>query len=623
MSVINREQNAPVLVADPSRGKTGAICCYLDIRDDKKPKKKRVTVIVAADAHTARKQASEFGALANTYQKNTHPLKISAALHNGTSVRVVMSPAMFYKLCNENDYFKTEFLPHIKGADELCFVFDEIHAVQNKKIDDAFDKLRKSARDSKISVYCIGLTATPNEDLPSTKLMGKPVQLVTYTSTELASFVADLCMQPDPPQWDVVDLANPNNSTGEHDAQLSKLKTIIVGSMIISSSDLNENGKPQERLFWKRIDKPFKNGAELSAPDEFKAALSQGRLTFSSHEMKQYNLTAVATKCYVTIDGTGHPKYFAPLTLELGTTTTTCIERLLSQVMANQVHNVNTGGDVFTQIEINGRPMSIVQNGKLGVARHMHDSVLIGHAKPSGAAFAVQNLAQIKQKTAMNGGPIRNFEFQDLRIGRVDQVDPTGKKLNDIQAHEAAINALKTTFKKQGSGPSLGIINPTQMKGNNDFSQDISSAICVGPPEWMTKAKKEQFRGRLGRAGKLNDGSIVPLTHKMVHLNSSWASKILSRNKRQSRAMSIAVKALWDQLGQEYANVGREVDARIETNMRKLIKIDEDNLFPESLAEEYLKSEMDPTARNAYILAYMQTTNEVISYYDFDDEDDE
>jgi hypothetical protein len=61
-------------------------------------------------------------------------------------------------------------------------------------------------------------------------------------------------------------------------------------------------------------------------------------------------------------------------------------------------------------------------------------------------------------------------------------VDPTGKKLNDIQAQEAAIIEFKTTFKKQGTGPSLGIINPAQMKGNNDFSQDVSSAICVGPP---------------------------------------------------------------------------------------------------------------------------------------------
>ena len=42
-------------------------------------------------------------------------------------------------------------------------------------------QIRKLARDAKISVYCIGLTATPNEDLPSTKFMVKPVQIVAYT----------------------------------------------------------------------------------------------------------------------------------------------------------------------------------------------------------------------------------------------------------------------------------------------------------------------------------------------------------------------------------------------------------------------------------------------------------
>lgn len=622
MHDVDRDQQAPILDAPPGKGKTRVMSHYLDKVDEDGVT--RLTVIVCADVNAARKQALEFGSLSNAYQKNTHARRVEALLEEDKPVRVVMSPPMFYKLVfgepaedgerhEPLKYFANDFLPNVIGGtcQEINFVFDEIHTIQKKPgIDDAFDKLRAYAATKDLTVYCCGLTATPEAQLPSEKLMGKPAVLIEYAEKELQAFNADLCKQPVVPDWTVVELPVPDKA--HHQVDMYHLKTVLLGGMLVTQADLKADEKALG-LHWAKLDGKPSTGTKLPFVQNLATALMDGQTEFTQEEFDAFQLTLRADSyVHFVVESTpkkkGSPKkkqkahyYFKPLTLGIGTTTSTCIERLLSKILAEQSHG-DTGGAVFAQLELNGRSMQRMVEGTLAEPENMHDCVLIAHAKPSGAQFAFECLKEVQE---LEG--VREFEYHDLRFH------------GDMKAQDTAISHFKSAFQQQASGPSLGVINPSQMKATNDFGHNVSAAICVGPTEWMTAAKRKQLQGRLGRPGVLEDGSIVPKAFKMVWLKSPWASKILGIHKKKSLVMTDAVNALWGQSGTQSGKGTRELE-RIEATMRKLLKVDELQLFADSMTEEYLAMELDPTKKAQHLLKYKEICHKVISYYVYDEQ---
>ena len=304
MHDIDRDVNAPIMVAPPGKGKTRAMSHYLDLVEEDGVV--RLTIIVTADVNAARKQAIEFGALANAYQKNTHADRIKRILENNKSVRTVMSPPMFYKLPfgippvnNEKHeplgYFANEFLPNVIGGacQEITFVFDEIHTIQKKPgLPEAFEKMSAYAETQGLTIYCCGLTATPEEELPSEKLMGFPALTVEYTEDELGSFNKELCVQPVVPDWTTIDLPSPVGKE-EHKTDLYHLKVIVLGGMVVTQEDL----KADEQAIgchWMKVHS-VPQGDELPFNQGLCDALSGGQTKFTLEKLASFGLPKLPT----------------------------------------------------------------------------------------------------------------------------------------------------------------------------------------------------------------------------------------------------------------------------------------------------------------------------------------
>ena len=207
---------------------------------------------------------------------------------------------------------------------------------------------------------------------------------------------------------------------------------------------------------------------------------------------------------------------------------------------------------------------------------------------------------QLKDRAA-NEEDARPMEFFDL----------TTKDRATFNANLAGFHEATT---RMPSGHPIGIIEPSQLEGSNEFGKNVFTILAVGdfPPHLL-----DQGAGRLGRPVPMEAGDLVPADgYKAVHLASKWQPTVRGALKAQvshtkplptavnqllakyEAARKVEVKELFGDVGEDESDPLYE---RVATTVKQLAKLDAAArlLDPPDLATTYLEAMLDDKKKEA------------------------
>ena len=209
---------------------------------------------------------------------------------------------------------------------------------------------------------------------------------------------------------------------------------------------------------------------------------------------------------------------------------------------------------------------------------------------------------QLKDR-AENDDDVRPMEFFDLTT-------------KDRATFNANLKGFREATTRMTSGHPIGIIEPSQLEGSNEFGKNVFTMIAVGdfPPHLL-----DQGAGRLGRPVPMEEGDLVPVDgYKAVHLASKWQPAVRGALKAQTSHTKPLPKAAnelltkyeaarKEELEDLFGDVGEEetdpLYERVATTAKQLAKLDESKrlLDPPDLAMTHLEAMLDNEKKEALL----------------------
>ena len=173
------------------------------------------------------------------------------------------------------------------------------------------------------------------------------------------------------------------------------------------------------------------------------------------------------------------------------------------------------------------------------------------------------------------------------------------------------VDATKT----MKNGHPIGVIDPTQLEGSNDFGKNCFSIIAVGAlfkPHLL-----KQGAGRLGRPVPLEAGDLVPIDgYKAVNITSKWQTALAKALKSKGTSLPNPVAELLNEYGEgrkkNHEDIfGDDEDEepdptldRIETKAKQLAKVDAAKLFRspvDGLAVTFMRAMLDEDTKEKHL----------------------
>ena len=209
---------------------------------------------------------------------------------------------------------------------------------------------------------------------------------------------------------------------------------------------------------------------------------------------------------------------------------------------------------------------------------------------------------QLKDRAA-NEEDARPMEFFDLTI-------------KDRATFNANLKGFHEATTRMPSGHPIGIIEPSQLEGSNEFGKNVFTVIAIGdfPPDLL-----EQGAGRLGRPVPMEAGDLVPVDgYKAAHLASKWQPAVRGALKAQTSHTKPLPKAANELLTKYEAGRKKELEdlfgdlgeeetdplyERVATTAKQLAKLDESKrlLDPPDLATTYLEAMLADEKKDALL----------------------
>ena len=209
---------------------------------------------------------------------------------------------------------------------------------------------------------------------------------------------------------------------------------------------------------------------------------------------------------------------------------------------------------------------------------------------------------QLKDR-AENDDDVRPMEFFDLTT-------------KDRATFNANLKGFHEATTRMTSGHPIGIIEPSQLEGSNEFGKNVFTMIAVGdfPPHLL-----DQGAGRLGRPVPMEEGDLVPVDgYKAVHLASKWQPAVRGALKAQTSHTKPLPKAANELLTQYEAARKEELEElfgdvgdddtdplyeRVATTAKQFAKLDESTrlLDPRDLATTYLGAMLNDEKKEALL----------------------
>ena len=185
--------------------------------------------------------------------------------------------------------------------------------------------------------------------------------------------------------------------------------------------------------------------------------------------------------------------------------------------------------------------------------------------------------AQLKDR-AENEEHARPMQFFDLTT-------------KDSATFKTNLAGLFNATKTMTSGHPIGLIDPGQLEGTNEFGKNCFFIIAVGafPPHLL-----KQGAGRLGRSVEMEAGDLVPVDgYKAVHLTTKWQTALTVALKSEGETLPTTVN---NQLN-KYKAARKATNAEdVETTAKQLVKVDAAMYLPPKpfdLAKTYMEAVLD------------------------------
>ena len=209
---------------------------------------------------------------------------------------------------------------------------------------------------------------------------------------------------------------------------------------------------------------------------------------------------------------------------------------------------------------------------------------------------------QLKDRAA-NEEDARPMEFFDLTI-------------KDRATFNANLEGFHEATTRMTTGHPIGIIEPSQLEGSNEFGKNMFTILAVGdfPPHLL-----DQGAGRLGRPVPMEKGDLVPVDgYKAAHLASKWQPAVRGALKAQTSHTKPLPKAANELLTKYEAGRKKELEdlfgdlgeeetdplyERVATTAKQLAKLDESKrlLDPPDLATTYLEAMLADEKKDALL----------------------
>ena len=209
---------------------------------------------------------------------------------------------------------------------------------------------------------------------------------------------------------------------------------------------------------------------------------------------------------------------------------------------------------------------------------------------------------QLKDR-AENDDDVRPMEFFDLTT-------------KDRATFNANLKGFHEATTRMPSGHPIGIIEPSQLEGSNEFGKNMFTILAVGdfPPHLL-----DQGAGRLGRPVPMEKGDLVPVDgYKAAHLASKWQPAVRGALKAQTSHTKPLPKAANELLTKYEAGRKKELEdlfgdlgeeetdplyERVATTAKQLAKLDESKrlLDPPDLATTYLEAMLADEKKDALL----------------------
>ena len=229
----------------------------------------------------------------------------------------------------------------------------------------------------------------------------------------------------------------------------------------------------------------------------------------------------------------------------------------------------------------------------------VRSNVILVADTPEACKYLVE---QLKDR-AENDDDVRPMEFFDLTT-------------KDRATFNANLKGFREATTRMTSGHPIGIIEPSQLEGSNEFGKNVFTMIAVGdfPPHLL-----DQGAGRLGRPVPMEEGDLVPVDgYKAVHLASKWQPAVRGALKAQTSHTKPLPKAANElltkyeagrkkELEDLFGDVGEEetdpLYDRVATTAKQLAKLDESKrlLDPPDLTMTYLDTMLDNEKKEALL----------------------
>ena len=124
----------------------------------------------------------------------------------------------------------------------------------------------------------------------------------------------------------------------------------------------------------------------------------------------------------------------------------------------------------------------------------------------------------------------RKYLIEQLQDRAANDEDARPMKLFDFTTKDQAtfqqnIKDFHSASKSMESGHPIGIIEPSQLEGSNEFGKNVFTIIAIGA---FALHLLNQGAGRLARPVPMQAGDLVPVDgYRAVHLASQWQSALV------------------------------------------------------------------------------------------------
>ena len=166
------------------------------------------------------------------------------------------------------------------------------------------------------------------------------------------------------------------------------------------------------------------------------------------------------------------------------------------------------------------------------------------------------------------------------------------------------------------SGHPIGVIEPSQLEGSNEFGKNVFTILAIGD---FPRHLLDQGAGRLGRPVPMEAGDLVPVDgYNAVHLASKWQPAVRGALKAQTSHTKPLPEAANELLTQYEAARKEELEELfgeaeeeevdtvyeyVATTAKQLVKLDESTrlLDPPDLATTYLGAMLNDEKKEALL----------------------